>query len=219
MERVRLTERKALLRRYFLADKDLISLARKLGVGSVEGKTYLLSDEARTLIETIAASVSDSRLVEAFSDLSPKRAFEMPDFRGQYYVVRDAKLRLDGAEKEVKRNVFDVLDNVKTEEQAFRRYAFLLSLATLCSTREDYWLHYWDGPPLREVIRKMDEILGRTGIMPAPQDYLILSAYGLYTKGGSNKYPAHCMPIEIIPTVLDALTEWQRRHPPTDRKA
>jgi len=80
----------------------------------------------------------------------------------------------------------------------------------LCKNRTDYWFHYWDGPSLHEVIRKMDERLGTVGNVPAAQDYLVLSAYHLYYKGGSNKYPAHCMPIEIIPTVDEALTDWRK---------
>jgi len=209
MDEARLLERRALLRRYFLSDQDLIALARKLGLGSVEGKAYLLSEETRSLIETIAKSVTDSRLVEAFESLSPKPAFDAPDFRGRCYAVRNGKLELRGADEDVKRNIIAVLENAKTQEGSLRRFAFLSSLVELCKTREDYWLHYWDGPSLKEVIRKMDDILGNVGSLPAPQDYLILSAYGLYYKGGSNKYPAHCMPIEIIPATESALREWR----------
>lgn len=209
MDEARLSERRALLRRYFLSDQDLIVLARKLGLSSVEGKAYLLSEETRSLIETITKSVTDSQLVEAFDSLNPKPALDAPGFRGQYYTVRDGKLKLEGAHRSVKQNIIAVLENAKTQERALRRYAFLLSLAQLCKKGEDYWFHYWDGPPLREVIRKMDEILGSVGSLPAPQDYLVLSAYGLYYKGGSNKYPAHCMPIEIIPAAESSLREWR----------
>jgi len=209
-DETRLFERKALVRRYFLASQDLISLAKRLGIGSVEGKAFLLSEQERSLIETIARNASDLQLVEAFHALGPRPALDAPDFKGQYYTVRDGKLMLEGAQEEVKRNVNAVLESARTEERALRRYAFLSSLAELCKNRPEYWLHYWDGPPLREIIRKMDVILGSVGNLPAAQDYLISSAYGLYYKGGSNKYPAHCMPIETIPFVEDVLKEWRK---------
>jgi len=209
-DEVCLLERKAIVRRYFLADQNLISFAKRLGVHSIENQSYLLSDEAKTLIETVAKDVRDQSLLDAFRAIHPTPSLDAPDFRGQCYTVRDGVLKRDGAVDEVKANLFAVLKKATNRKRAYRRYAFLSSLADLCKNRTDYWLNYWDGPALREIIRKMDEIIGDVGNVPAPQDYLILSAYGLYYKGGSNKYPAHCMPIEIIPIVEDALKEWRK---------
>lgn len=205
-----LLERKALVRRYFVADQALISFAKRLGMHSIENKSYLLSAETKTLIETIAKDVRDHPLLDAFRAFHPTPSLDAPDFRGQCYMVKDGLLKREGAVEEVKTNLFAVLKKATNRKRAYRRYAFLSALADLCKNRTDYWLNYWDGPALREIIRKMDEIIGDVGNVPAPQDYLILSAYGLYYKGGSNKYPAHCMPIEIIPIAEDALKEWRK---------
>jgi hypothetical protein len=210
LDEVCLLERRAIVRRYFLADQNLISFAKRLGIDSTENKSYLLSAETKALIETIAKDVRDQPLLDAFRALHPTPSLDAPDFRGQYYTVKDGLLKREGAVEEVKTNLFAVLKKATNRKRAYRRYAFLSSLADLCKNRNDYWLNYWDGPRLQEIIRKMDEMIGDVGNVPAPQDYLILSAYGLYYKGGSNKYPAHCMPIEIIPTVEDALKEWRK---------
>jgi hypothetical protein len=207
---IRILERKAFIRRYFVADQNLISFVRRLGVNSLEKKSFLLSEETRTLIEKVARDVSDQSLMDAFRTFHPTPSMDTPDFRGQYYSVKDGVLRHEGSIEEVRTNVFAVLKRATNRKSTARRYAFLSSLADLCKHRDDYWLHFWDGPRLQDVIRKMDEIIGDVGNFPAPQDYLILSAYGLYYKGGSNKYPAHCMPIEIIPTVEDALNVWRK---------
>lgn len=205
-----LLERKALIRRYFTADQNLISLAKRLGIDTYENKSYLLSEETKTLIEKISTDASDQSLLNAFRSFHPAPSMDAPDFRGQCYTVKDGIMKRQGAVGEVKTNVFAVLKQSNNQKGVRRRYAFLASLAKLCSNKEDYWLNYWDGAKLQEVIRKMDEIIGNVGNVPAPQDYLILSAYGLYYKGGSNKYPAHCMPIEIIPVVEEALAGWQK---------
>ena len=134
-------ERLMLLAR-FMRDEDLVQIALELGLDErvTEYKKryeearkrgfafYLPSEERRWLVTEIAEKIADEKLAEIFNKLKPEdRLTDIGCFRGKYYTYCEGgELLLHGSWDEVKRDVFDALEQTKE-----RGYAFLKAIIKL----------------------------------------------------------------------------------------
>jgi len=219
----RLRERLMLLAR-FMRDKDLIQIALELGLDGrvTEYKRryeesrrrgysfYLPSEERRRLITEIAEKITDEKLAEIFNKLKPEdRLTDIGCFRGKYYTYYEGgELLLHGSWDEVKRDVFDALEQTKK-----RGYAFLKAIIKLTKEmlkKRDIEYCYLFGPSYSDILRVMRAELGRF-VAPSPRDFAVLKACQIYYKSGSRRYPGHSIPLEILPAVEEALEEWKLR--------
>jgi len=223
LQEEKLRERVMLLTRY-MRDEDLVEIALELGLAEMVAKYrdryelakkrgsgfYLPYGEREKLIEAIAKKITDEKLAEIFNRLKPEdRLRDIKRFRGRYYTYHEGgEFLLHGSWDEVKRDVFEALEQTKE-----RGYAFLKAIITL--TKDMMKKHnieycYLYGPSYSEVLRVMRAILGRF-VSPSPRDFAVLKACQIYYKSGSRKYPGHSIPLEIIPAVEEALEEWKLR--------
>jgi len=208
-------ERAILIRRFIREDLTLYRIAKDLGLNVASkydeiyekhlkfGYTfYIPFDERDRLIDEIARTITDEKLVKIFDELKPEDILGI-GFRGKYYVYEEGKgLRLESAWERVKRDVLEAL-----EETGERGYAFLKAIIIL--HEEGKWSGDYYGASYSDIIAKMREILGKT-VFPAPRDFILFKSYKIYYKSGSRKYPTHSIPEEIIPAVNEALEEWRR---------
>lgn len=217
----KLQERVMLLAR-FMKDEDLVQIALELGLnGRVaeyreryeEAKKrglsfYLPSEERERLITEIAEKTADDKLVEIFNKLKPSdHLTDVGCFRGKYYTYYEGKeLLLHGSWDEVKRDVFEALEQTKE-----RGYAFLKAIIALTKEileKRDIEYCYLFGPSYSDILKAMRAELGRF-VTPSPRDFAVLKACQIYYKSGSRRYPGHSIPLEILPAVEEALKEWK----------
>lgn len=206
-------ERISLLSRCYWPAEKLFQMCRYLGLDlekllDLQPGSYISLEDERRVIMLIASRISDEKLVELLQKFKPECSFT---FRGKYYTYRDGNLELRSSWGEVRQAVLSLLMEANPST-ARRRYALLKALAELCEEREDAMWSSFYCPSWAEVIEKVRRILGEAHAQPS-SDLPVLEAYGLYFKGGSNKYPKHCIPFEIIPAVKEALDEWEKRIP------
>lgn len=208
----KIKERISLFNRcYYWSDEELVNIGEYLNIEWFSelkpsyGGFYLDSDDKRRAVQVIANTISDEQIADILNKIKPKYDFS---FRGKYYTFENGKFELKNSWERVKQDVKNLLIEAKPKVSK-RYFAFLKALTELCESKENYIWHDYHGPSWSELIRKMGEIAGKAVTFPAPQDYAALQAYGLYFKGGSNNYPTHCIPFEIIPVVKEALKEWE----------
>jgi len=219
----KLRERLMLLAR-FMRDEDLVQIALELGLDERvteyrkhyeetrkrDFSFYLPSEERRRLIAETAEKISDEKLAEIFNKLKPKdRLTDIGCFRGKYYTYYEGEeFLLHGSWDEVKRDVFEALEQTKE-----RGYAFLKAIITLTKEmlkKRDIEYCYLFGPSYSDILRVMRTELGRF-VAPSPRDFAVLKACQIYYKSGSRRYPGHSIPLEILPAVEEALEEWKLR--------
>ena len=133
-------ERRVLLQWFVKDDAELYRVAKELDLQIVNtyDKDYeqhqrrgtyfhIRYDEKDKIVEKIASSISDEKLVETFARIKPKSWYDL-GFRGKFYQYQDgsADLVLCNAWKDVKRDVLEALS--QTGE---RGYAFLKAIVEL----------------------------------------------------------------------------------------
>jgi len=208
----------------FMRDEDLVEIALELGLTECVAeyreryeaakrsgsRFYLPYGERERLIEAIARKITDEKLAEVFNRLKPEdRLTDVRCFRGKYYTYYGGgEFLLRGSWDEVKRDVFEALEQTKE-----RGYAFLKAIITLTKVmmkKRDIEYCYLYGPSYSDILRVMRAELGRF-VAPSPRDFAVLKACQIYYKSGSRRYPGHSIPLEILPAVEEALEEWKLR--------
>ena len=219
----KLRERMMLLTR-FMRDEDLVEIALELDltehivsyresyeVAKSKGSSfYLPYGEREKLIAIIAKKITDEKLAELFNRLRPEdRLTDIKCFRGRYYTYCEGgEFLLRGSWDDVKRDVFEALEQTKE-----RGYAFLKAIIVLTKNmmkKRDIEYCYLYGPSYSDILKVMRAEVGRF-IAPSPRDFAVLKACQIYYKSGSRRYPGHSIPLEILPAVEDALKEWKLR--------
>jgi len=212
----KIKERKLLLCRFIREEADIYNMGKELGLGSVDkyDKAYELhqkrgtyfyipSGEKDKIIEDIASSTSDSKLVEIFARLRPRDWLGV-GFRGRFYTYEEGKgLVIGNSWDDVKQDVLEALNQVGE-----RGYAFLKAIVELYE--DGKWSGDWYGVAYSDILARMRRICGKP-ILPAPRDFPILKSYRIYYKSGSRKYPTHSIPEETIPAIKEALEEWRKK--------
>ncbi|MFQ5951257.1 MAG: hypothetical protein ACE5KH_04150, partial [Candidatus Geothermarchaeales archaeon] len=100
----------------------------------------------------------------------------------------------------------DRTDNLRGEVRGLmgetdgRAGYFLTAVITLY--HEGMWDRHRGGATWTDILRKMSEL--GSGY-PAPRDIAIIKSYRIYYKTGSNRYPTHTVPEEMIPTIEEEL--------------
>ena len=205
---LRLFEVQLLLHRYYGADNDLEGLARRLNLEPRTsrgwgGESYIPFEERERILREAETHLDSVVLVDHFNANEPRLQIGVPPFRGRYFYVQEGRLCLGDASTHVAADAQAFLDATTTVKARARRRAFLLALA---EGSEGQVTFYGDHMSFAAFLGRMKRILGKV-MEPAPKDYTWAKAYGLYFKAGSNRYPAHCMPPEIIPAVRAALQQ------------
>ena len=223
LQKDKLQERIMLLTRY-MKDDDLIEVALEANLSEYIAKYresyeaakrrgtsfYLPYGERDELILRIAEKITDEKLAEVFNRLKPEdRITDVGCFRGKYYTYYDGKeFLLHGSWEEVKRDVFEALDQTKERGYAFLKAIIMLTKDLMERRGIEYCYLY--GPSYSDVLRTIRVELGRF-IAPSPRDFAVLKACQIYYKSGSRRYPGHSIPLEILPAVEEALEEWKSR--------
>lgn len=207
----KIEERKILLRRFFQSGEKLYNIGKFLDINwfnqfDEEFKSrewlYISSDKEKEAIDIIADSISDEQLRYIFEKFEPS-LWGIDCFRGKHYSFENGVFEIKNRQNEVREAVIEVL-GVTGE----RGYAFLKAIINIYE--EGKWDSAYGGAEFSNIIAKMREIIGKH-TMPSPRDYPLFSSYKLYYKTGSNKYPTHTIPMEIIPVVKEALEEWREQ--------
>ena len=207
----KIEERKIILRRFFWDDKKLYNIGKYLDLKwfdqfdeefKLRKWISLGSDKEKEAIDLIADSISDEQLKYIFEKFEPS-LWGIDCFRGKYYSFENDILEITNKQNEVREAVIEVLG--VTGEKG---YAFLKAIINIYE--EGKWDSAYGGAEFSNIIAKMREIIGKH-TMPSPRDYPLFSSYKLYYKTGSNKYPTHTIPMEIIPVVKEALEEWREQ--------
>ena len=208
---VKIEERKILLRRFFRSAEKLYNIGKFLDLKwfnqfdeelKSKGWLYFDSDKEKEVIDLIADSISDEQLRYIFEKFEPS-LWGIDCFRGKHYSFENGVFEIKNRQNEVREAVLEVL-GITGE----RGYAFLKAIINIYE--EGKWDSADSGAVFSNIIAKMREIIGEP-TMPSPRDYPLFSSYKLYYKTGSNKYPTHTIPMEIIPVVKEALEEWREQ--------
>ncbi len=206
LEEQKLVERITLIAYHYFGS-ELLELGRLLGIKeflNIQSWYTLDREKELELLRLLVSRLSDEEFLDIFRRFPPK--IRLRNFRGNFYVVKDGKISLGSAWDEVKKDVKELLNSQKPETAA-KLYAFLKALCELCRNSRYYVLSDYYAPAPEEVLKRASEIYG-SPFMPAPYHYMLLKQYGLFFRGGSRNYPTYCIPIEIIPAVMEALDEW-----------
>lgn len=207
----KIEERKILLRRFFRSGEKLYNIGKYLNLKwfnqfdeefKLREWIYFSSDKEKEAIDLIANSISDEELGYILEKFEPS-LWGIDCFRGEHYSFENGVFEIRNRQNEVREAVLDAL-GVTGE----RGYAFLKAIINIYE--EGKWDSAYGGAEFSSIIAKMREIVGKP-TMPSPRDYPLFSSYKLYYKTGSNKYPTHTIPMEIIPVVKEALEEWREQ--------
>lgn len=210
-------EKAILLRRFIREDIELYRIAKEIGL-TIANKYderylrhekygeyfYVPYDDKDHIIEEISRYISDGKLVETFVRLKPRDWLGI-GFRGKFYAYEENRgLIVGDATEEVKKDVFEALNQLGE-----RGYAFLKSIVEF--HEEGKWKGDYYGATYSDILAKMRKICGKP-ILPAARDFPILTSYRIYYKSGSRKYPGHTIPEETIPAVKEALEHWRKNN-------
>ncbi len=203
----KIEERKILLKRFFWENKKLYNIGKRVGLDwfnqfdeelSLRGYVYFDPKKEEEAIERIASSVSDQQLIDIFRELGPA-TFTIDRFRGEHYSFDEGSgLELVNKQEEVRKDIRRAL-----KETGGRGYTFLMAIIKLYE--EGRWK--WGGADWTYILSKSRDVGGEC---VAPRDFPILKSYRIYYKTGSNRYPTHTIPIEIIPIVKDECEKWKK---------
>jgi len=162
------------------------------------GVVYFYGDKEKEALKLIVNSITDEKLKEIFERFEPN-LWGIDSFFGKYYTFVNGKFEIGSRHGEVRENVLEALS--KAGE---RGYAYLKAIIDLYEEgRWDY-----EGAKFSDIVARMRDITGKSSVIPSPMDYVTFNSYKIYYKTGSNKYPTHTIPPEIITTVKQALEEF-----------
>lgn len=211
MANEKIWEKKILLHRFFRSDEKLYNIGKFLDLKwfnqfdeefKSRGRIYLASDKEKEAIDMIAYSIDDEQLSYIFEKFESS-LWGIDCFRGKYYSFENGVFEIRNRQNEVRKDVLEVL-----EVTGERGYAFLKAIINIYE--EGKWDSAYGGAEFSSIIAKMREVVGKA-IMPSPRDYPLFNSYKIYYRTGSNKYPTHTIPIEIIPMVKETLEEWSEK--------
>jgi len=206
-------ERLILLKRFVREDVDIYRLGEQVGLERVHkyreefkrrqvsrGYFYIPYDEKDGILNDIADSISDEKLVDFFSNLKPTDWLGI-GFKGQFYTYSEGeRLTMRNASEDVKKDVLEALNQVGE-----RGYALLKAIAELHDLGK--WIGDYYGATYADILAQIRKLCGKP-LLPAPRDFPILASYRIYYKSGSRKHPTHSIPEERIDSVKEALEQW-----------
>lgn len=196
-----------LLDRFFWRDRDLYLLGTTLRIDwfsrfkekfERDRYAYFTSEEKVEAKRNVTNEASDEDLISAANSVQLPTSLDVDRFVGErYYFDRSVGFQLSDRRGELRTRTKDALD--QTGNTGF---AFLKAIIDLY--RKGMWDNAYGGATWANILAAMRD---HGGGYPSPRHIVILKSYGLYYKTGSNRYPTHTVPEEMIPTIKEVLDE------------
>lgn len=207
MERIR--EREILLRRFFWSDRQLHQLGKLAAIDwfsmfdlkfTKDQYAYFAEDEKREAREKILNIPDDQTFVDILNKTEPPKYMEIDRFIGEHYFY-DANVGRFAIENKTSILREEVRDALKETKE--RGYSFLKAIIELYNKGK--WDRAYGGATWIDILSKIRELGGK---YPSPRDLAILKSYRIYYKTGSNRYPTHTIPEEMIHVIDSELEKW-----------
>lgn len=214
-------ERRILLRRLFYTDRDLYKIGKLANIpwfNKFEAKfekdnyAYFADEERKESLERIVKELTDDKFIEAVNKIffEKERYIEIDRFVGEhYYFDVSTGLKLENRQKELKKEIWNALNETKG-----RSFYFLKALIELY--KEEKWDKAYGGATWSDVLAKIRDL---NGVYPSPRDLVLLKSYKLYYKTGSRRYPTHTIPEELISVIEETLKEYSEKYQFSERSS
>jgi len=209
VEKIR--EREILLKRFFWNDRQLHQLGKLANIDwfsmfdlkfAKDQYAYFAEEEKKEARERILNIPNEQQFVDILNKTEPPKYMEINRFIGEHYFydVNVGQFTSENKTDILRKEVRDALEETKE-----RGYSFLKAIIEL------YYKGKWDraygGATWTDILSKIRELNGK---YPSPRDLAILKSYRIYYKTGSNRYPTHTVPEEMIPTIDNELENWRK---------
>jgi hypothetical protein len=212
LEKIR--ERELLLKRLFWSDRQLYQLGKDAAIEwfsmfdlkfTKDQYAFFAEEEKKEARVRILGISDDQKFIDVLNKAEPPKYMEIDRFVGEhyYYDANVGKFALENKTSILRGEVRDALKETKE-----RGYSFLKAIIELY--KKGKWDQAYGGVTWIDILSKIRELGGK---YPSPRDLAILKSYRIYYKTGSNRYPTHTVPEEMIPVIDDELENWRKTVP------
>lgn len=212
MEKIR--ERELLLKRFFCSDRQLYQLGMLAAIEwfnmfdlkfTKDQYAFFAEEEKKEARVRILDIPDDQKFSDILNKAEPPKYMEIDRFIGEYYYydANIGKFALENKTGILRGEVRDALKETKE-----RGYSFIKAIIELY--KKGKWDQAYGGATWIDILSKIRELKGK---YPSPRDLAILKSYRIYYKTGSNRYPTHTVPEEMIPIIDDELENWRKTAP------